>query len=354
MRAHGSSPHARGVGFALAAALAFGLATPLISHLGEGLGPFTTAACLYAGAAVLALLVRPLGRGTGHPLRRSDRTRVLAMAVLGATVAPALLAYGLRATSATSASLILNLEAVFTLLLAALVYREPIGWRAALAAAVMLAGGTLLVARGGDIGAAGVGLVAVVAATAVWGVDNTLSRPLAEAEPMAVVTEKAAVGATLSIVAALLLGEPAPPVVRVLALMAVGAVGYGASLALYLTAQRHLGAGRTGSVFSLGPFIGALVAIAWGDRDVGWTTALAATLFALGVWLHLGERHGHRHVHHALEHEHFHRHDDGHHDHDHASAAPSRGHSHWHRHEPVEHDHPHAPDLHHLHEHPRA
>ena len=355
MTDHGhGSPHARGVGYAVLAALAFGLATPLVARFGRDLGPFSTAACLYGGAAVVGIVLQRFQRGSGHPLRPEDRLRILAMAVIGATVAPSLLAFGLQHTGPTSASLVLNLEAIFTLLLAALVYKEPLGWRAGIAALVMLAGGSLLVVQTGDVGGAGVGLLAVAAATAAWGVDNTLSKPLAEAEPLVVVAVKAAVGAVLACAVAVIAGEPLPMATDVLALMAVGAVGYGGSLAFYLSAQRHLGAGRTGSVFALGPFIGALVAIALGDRDLGWATAVAAGLFALGVWLHLSEPHRHLHVHEPLEHEHFHRHDDGHHDHAHGPEAvvPKRGHSHLHAHPRIEHDHPHAPDLHHLHGHP--
>lgn len=348
---HAPNPHRRGVGLAVLAALAFGLATPFVQHFGAGLGGFTTAACLYGGAALVGLSLRGRRRGAGRPLVRSDRARLAAMAVIGATIAPALLVHGLQNTGATSASLVLNLEAVFTLFLAALVYREPLGAQALGAAAAMLAGGLLLVLQSRGDGSTGLGLFAVAGATAAWAIDNTLSRPLSEAEPLAVVSEKAGLGAILGAVLAVALGEPAPSWTAVLPLIVVGALGYGGSLALYLAAQRHLGAGRTGSVYALGPFVGALMAIALGDRDLGWATLGAAALFGLGVWLHLSESHGHHHVHEPLEHEHFHRHDDGHHDHAHETPAPARGHSHPHRHERLAHDHPHAPDLHHSHEH---
>ncbi|MCC6625602.1 MAG: EamA/RhaT family transporter, partial [Deltaproteobacteria bacterium] len=134
------------------------------------------------------------------------------------------------------------------------------------------------------------------------------------------------------------------------ALLAVGATGYGASLALYLLAQRRLGAARTGSIFAVGPFLGALVSFVAGDRASGLGVLAAAPLFALGVWLHARERHAHAHVHAALEHEHAHRHDDGHHDH--AHDPPVAGaHSHPHRHERLVHEHAHAPDVHHRHPH---
>ncbi len=50
-----AKPALRGGLFALLAALLFGLSTPLIQHWGLGVGPFTTAALLYAGAALMLL-----------------------------------------------------------------------------------------------------------------------------------------------------------------------------------------------------------------------------------------------------------------------------------------------------------
>jgi drug/metabolite transporter (DMT)-like permease len=48
---HTHAPALRGGLLAVLAALLFGLSTPLIQRLGAGLGAFTTAALLYAGAA---------------------------------------------------------------------------------------------------------------------------------------------------------------------------------------------------------------------------------------------------------------------------------------------------------------
>ena len=82
------SPIARGVGLAVAAALAFGVTSPLVQALGRGIGPFTTAALLYAGAAVFSALA-----GARPP--REQPFRFLAVAFAGAFVAPVLLAAGL-------------------------------------------------------------------------------------------------------------------------------------------------------------------------------------------------------------------------------------------------------------------
>jgi drug/metabolite transporter (DMT)-like permease len=275
----------------------------------------------------------------------------VAVAVIGAVVAPVALAWGLARSSGVAASLLVNLEAVFTLALGAAVHREHVGRRVGVAAAVMTAGGALVV-LGGERGAGmdPLGLAAVALATLAWAADNTLSRPLADLDPAAVVAVKGTLGAALSLGLAVLLGSARPASLGAAAgLLATGALGYGLSLRLYLYAQRKLGAGRTASVYAVAPFAGAAVAALAGE-PLGPSTLGGGALFALGVALHLTERHDHVHEHEPVEHDHAHRHDDGHHDHAH-DPMPEGEHSHPHAHRAIRHDHPHAPDLHHRHSH---
>ena len=233
------SPFLSGALLALASAFAFGATTPLVQRFGHDAGPLTTACLLYAGAA-LAAFVGP-SRGESA-LRCAHLPRLVLVAIAGAVVAPALLAWGLQRTSATSASLLLNSEAVFTVLLARVFFREPIGWRVALAVALMVAGGALLVARdasSAELGAAG--MLAVVAATLAWAIDNALTRPLADLDPARVVATKAGLGALLTLVAAVATRDRMPSSLDAVVLAACGATGYGASLRLYLLAQsRHV------------------------------------------------------------------------------------------------------------------
>jgi drug/metabolite transporter (DMT)-like permease len=347
------SPIVAGGSLALIAASAFGLSTPLIQRAGHDVGPFSTAGLLYAGAAMFAALPAGAGARTGTeaPVTRHHVRRLALVAALGAVVAPVTLAWGLQRTSASSASLLLNFEAVFTVLLARVFHAEPIGRRVAVAVTLMALAGALLVMRTrDDLMAADIGAGAVLAASLAWAADNTLTRPLADLDPGAVVRWKSLLGAAMSISGAVLLREAPPSLASACALLACGAVGYGASLRLYLRAQRIMGAARTGSIFAVAPFIGAGAAWALGDRDLGASSVAAAALFAVAIALHLTEKHRHHHHHEALEHEHAHRHDDGHHHHRH-DPLPAGEHSHAHRHEAQVHSHEHAPDLHHRHEH---
>ena len=343
-------PALRGGLLTLLAAVLFGVSTPLVQRFGVGLGAFSTAALLYAGAAAVGLLSRQPAEREAR-LQRSDLPRLLAMAGFGAVVGPVALAWGLQNTSGTSASLMLTLEALFTAVLAWRLYRETMDGRVWAAMALILAGGVVLVLDQGRTGGAQLwGLLAVLLATAAWGVDNTLSRALAERDPGQVVLAKALLGVTATTTLALAFGEPLPAVGAALALFAVGATGYGLSLRLYLLAQRAFGAARTGSVFAFAPFIGAALALALGDRTASGLMALGSLLMLAGVVLHLAESHGHEHGHDGLEHEHAHGHDDGHHEHLH-DPMPTGEHNHAHRHEPLRHAHAHVPDAHHGHSH---
>ena len=343
-------PALRGGLLALLAAALFGASTPLVQRLGVGLGPFSTAALLYAGAALVGALLRQPPQREAR-VSRADAPRLLLVALFGAVVGPVAMAWGLQRTSGAGASLMLTLEAVFTAVLAWRLYGETMDRRVWLAVLLLMAGGaTLIVDQGGSGGGQWLGLLAVMVATAAWGMDNTLSRALADRDPGQVVLFKSLLGVTATVAVALAVGEPLPGFGPLLGLMAVGATGYGLSLRFYLLAQRAFGAARTGSVFAFAPFIGAGGAFLLGDRSGSWGLALGGGLMLVGVIVHLAESHAHEHDHEALEHEHAHRHDDGHHDHVH-DPMPAGEHSHVHRHLPARHTHPHVPDVHHSHRH---
>ena len=343
-------PALKGGLLALLASALFGLSTPMVQSLGKGVGSFTTAALLYAGAAVVAWVLRqPAAKEAG--VKKSDWPRLFAMAGTGAVIGPVALAWGLQNTSGSSASLMLTLEAVFTAVLAWRWYGETLNKRVILAVVLMVAGGVVLVIEQGALGQVQLwGLLAVMLATVAWGVDNTLSRGVASRDPGQVVLVKSALGAMCTGALACLFGESTPLAVTAIGLVIIGATGYGLSLRFYLLAQRIFGAARTGSVFAFAPFIGAVGAFALGDRSGSALMVMAGALMMLGVLLHLMEAHAHEHTHDPLEHEHSHRHDDGHHDHVH-ELMPTVPHNHRHKHEPVTHSHAHVPDAHHGHSH---
>ena len=342
---------AGGVGLAVASAITFGVTTPLVARAGAGVGAFMTAGLLYLGALGFSLIARPLTRATGASLTRAQLPRLAWVALFGAALAPSFFAWGIQRTDRLAASLMLNFEAVVSVLLARVFFKEALGRRVILAIGVMLGGGALMALESPPGGTLHLfGILAVAAATVFWAMDNTLTRPLSDFEVTEVVAATAGLGAAATLGLSFVQGDDLPPPSQVAALLALGAMGFGLSLRFYLLAQRHMGAARTASVFATGPFIGAALSWALGARDGTVLTVLGALAFAVGVVLHATERHGHHHQHPAEEHEHAHRHDDGHHAHQHEPPVAGQ-HSHRHAHEAQVHEHEHAPDLHHGHSH---
>lgn len=283
------NPLQSGVLLALAAAISFGVTTPLVQYFSVGLGSFSTASLLYLGAASLSFLLLPR-QSTEARIGLAQGGRIFWVALCGAVLAPVLLAIGLRTSSATTSSLLLNLEAVLTVILGALIHKEVIGQRIWGAVALIAGGGMVLVMREATESLSlSWGVWCIVGATFFWALDNTLSRPLSSFEPGSVVAAKGSLGGLSALSIALLSQEPLPSPKAALGLFICGAIGYGGSLKLYLRAQRSLGSARTGSVFAVAPFVGALVALLMGAPLGGWATILGGSLMMIGLYLHLTE-----------------------------------------------------------------
>jgi drug/metabolite transporter (DMT)-like permease len=342
-----------GVPLALGSAVLFGASAPLSKLLIGTVDPWLLAGILYLGAGI-GLTIFHIARGAiglpriEAPLRGGDVPWLLAVILFGGLLGPVLLMFGLSLTTASSGSLLLNLEGLATMAIAWLVFRENVDRRLLLGALAILAGAVLMTWSGAAISVdAGAALIA--GACLAWGIDNNLTRKLSSADPVQIAMIKGLVAGTANIALAMATGAALPPGSVVLSGAVLGFFGIGVSLVMFMLALRHLGTARTGAYYSLAPFIGAVLALVLLHDPVTPSLVLAAGLMGFGLWMHLSERHGHEHVHEALEHEHLHVHDEHHqHQHDGPITEP---HSHWHRHEPIQHSHIHYPDLHHRHRH---
>lgn len=345
---HGHS----GVIFALSAAVLFGASTPAAKLILGNIPPQMLAGLLYLGLGLGLGLFWLLWRGKSSeaPLRWSQAGWLLVVIVSGGILGPLLLMVGLQHTTASSAALMLNLEGLFTLAIAWLVYRENVDLRIGLGAAAILLGGLVLSWQPGGFGI-GPGGLFVAAACLCWGIDNNLTRQLSNADPVQIAALKGLAAGSFNLLYAFSAGQALPPPSSAALAGLVGLFGYGVSLVCFIHALRGLGMARTGAYFSLAPFIGAGLGIVFLDEAVSLPLGIAAALMAVGLYLHLAERHAHDHSHDEMEHEHAHSHD-AHHQHPHTDGAPAgEPHTHWHRHAPLLHSHPHYPDLHHRHGH---
>ena len=347
-----------GIAGALLAALLFGASTPLAKLLLHDVAPLLLAGLLYAGSGLGLLLVLVLrllrfGRGGGglHLPGGADLGWWAGAILAGGVAAPVLLLLGLRLLGAAQASLLLNLEGVLTALLAWFAFRENFDRRIAIGMAAIVLGGIVLSWDPASSAGWSYGALLVACACACWALDNNLTRKIATHDALMIACAKGLVAGAVNLTLAATLGAHWPPLRAIGGALVVGFLGYGVSLALFVVALRQLGAARSSAYFSLAPFFGAALAIFLHGEPLSMALMLAGALMAVGVWLHLTERHLHAHTHEPLEHEHAHRHD-AHHQHAHAFAWDGREpHTHQHAHERLAHAHAHYPDIHHRHHH---
>jgi drug/metabolite transporter (DMT)-like permease len=342
---------APGIAAALGAALLFGAATPLAKPLLGAVSPWMLAGVLYIGSGV-GLAAWRLARGArGVRIARSDARWLAAAVALGGVVGPVLLLWGLARMQASGASLLLNAEGLFTALIAWFAFRENFDRRVVLGMLLIAAGAAVLAWPGDARIGSVLPALAILGACLAWALDNNLTRKVSLADATRIAMVKGLAAGATNLALAFVAGDAPPAAEPLAAGLALGFVGYGLSLVLYVRALRDLGTARTGAYFSTAPFAGAIISIALLHEPVTAGLAVAGVLMAIGVWIHLTEHHGHRHFHEPIEHEHEHEHD-AHHLHEHGEPlAPGARHTHRHRHEAMTHSHEHFPDAHHRHSH---
>lgn len=329
----------------------FGASAPLAKHLLGQVPPQLLAGLLYGGAALAlsaAMAIRPTP--SEARLRRSDGPILLAITTSGGIVAPVLLLVGLDRVSGVAGSLLLNLEAVFTLALALAVFGEYLDRRSALGASAVVAAAAVLGFSGGGTRADWVGIGCIAAACLFWAIDNNLTQRLSTRDPFAIVRTKVSVAAAANLTLAVLLGATRPPVGAIAAAVVLGGAAYGVSVVLDAYALRWVGAAREAAYFGSAPAFGVALAVVILGETISVGEGAAIVVMGLGIYLLITERHGHQHTHSPTEHDHRHRHDDGHHDH-HDHDVASVEHSHPHAHTVTAHAHPHVSDAHHRHPH---
>ncbi len=347
-----------GIVYAVGAALLFGASTPFAKLLIGSMSPLMLAGLLYAGSGFGLLFCLGINKIT--PIRRrQDEAAItkqdipwLAGAVIsGGIIAPVLLMSGLNYTMPSSASLLLNLEGVFTALLAWVVFKENFDRRIFTGMVLIIIAGVILTLREVKEVSFPLGSLLVALACLFWGIDNNLTRKVSAVNPVQIACIKGLVAGSVNILLAIVAGFALPGFTLAMKAMLLGFFSYGISLVLFVLALRELGAARTGAYFSLAPFAGTAISLLVLHEVPDTLFLLAAVFMLYGIWLHLTENHEHEHTHEAICHEHKHIHDE-HHQHTHDFEWDGdEPHTHPHKHDKITHSHAHYPDIHHRHKH---
>lgn len=345
----------KGILQAVLAAALFGASIPVAKLLLADISPLVLAGFLYIGSGLGVALIRLLRdrKWINPELSPSEWGWLLGATLFGGVLAPVALMFGLARLDAAGTALLLNLEGVFTAVLAWVIFRENADRRIVLGMAAIVGGGVVLAWPSDAAGTPATlpGTLLVIAACLGWAIDNNLTRKVSAKDALFIVALKGTVAGSFSLALALGLDMNLPTPGKAAMAMLVGLASYGMSLVLFVLALRALGTARTGAYFSTAPFIGAALALLFPPQAPGVMLLVAAGFMAIGVWLHVTEHHEHEHRHDPESHEHPHVHD-AHHHHVHDFAWDgSEPHQHPHQHDVLIHVHPHFPDVAHRHQH---
>lgn len=275
----------RGALCGIGSAALFGASAPLAKRLLPQVDILVLAGLLYVGSGLgltVARIAGVLGKRTSDPpLTRGALPTLLGVIFFGGVCGPALLLVGLSQVSAVTASLLLNLEGVFTALLAVAVFGERLNAREAMAIGLVLLAAATITYHPGQLGGHRLGVLAVAGACLCWGIDNNLTQRLSASDPVRLVQIKSFAAGPVNLALGLAQRRPLPRAQAVGASLVLGAFCYGASIVLDVYALRYLGAAREAAFFATAPFVGALLALPLlGERltpiDVAAGLAMAA------------------------------------------------------------------------------
>ncbi|MEK6534294.1 MAG: EamA family transporter [Planctomycetota bacterium] len=334
----------------------FGISPPLAKLLVKNIPPVALAGFLYfgafAGLSLYSIMRRIVSTENirSANLKKGDFPWLFGAVISGGIIAPICLMFGLSQISGFTTSLLLNLEGIFTAVVAVIFFKEKAGKRLWLALMCMTAAGVFLTWDSSQGKFNFLGPLLVTLSMICWGIDNNLTRNISTRNPIQITCIKGFVSGLVSISLAYTLGMAIKWDLTIFYALLLGSFSYGISLVFFIKALEGLGSFRAGIFFSLAPFIGAVTSLILLQEWIGWVMFPAMMLTVAGFWFISTENHLHPHLHQEADHTHLHNHKDMHHIHEHAEFA-QEPHVHEHKHLEENHVHPHWPDTHHRHVH---
>ncbi|WP_324736458.1 DMT family transporter [Thermococcus sp. SY098] len=269
--------HHYGYVSALLAALLFGISSTLNKIALRAVHPMIIAGGIYLTAGIVLMLLRftplkdkILGRlefkvKTQEYFSGRDLLLLTLIVLFGSFLAPLSFMFGLNKTTAVNASLLLNTETLFTVLIALLVFKEKVSRRSITGILLILIGAAVISTenfREVELSRGILGNILIILAGFSWAVDNNLSKLLSVKRDLLLVTSlKGLFGGSALLTLASLIGIPFHiPLQSLPYILTVGAFSIGFSIVLFLFALREIGAMKTGAIFSTSSLIGALFA----------------------------------------------------------------------------------------------
>ena len=287
---------------AVVSAILFGVSSTLNKIALENVNPTVVAGMIYfvAGVFLFAVHLSPLCPKVLAKLDSSETEtkitkrdfRILAFVILcGSTIAPLLLLNGLSQTTAINASLLLNVESLFTVGIAFIFLNERCAKREYIGILMLFVGVIFLTTNGAfeklSLSENILGNLLIIGACFFWGIDNNLSKFLSRKRDIILVTGlKCFVGGLALLGVSFLLGFSFKiPLISIPYILFVGAFSIAFSILFFLFALRKIGSMRTGVIFSLSSLFGAVLAFVVLREVFTFVQLAAALIMLLGIYV---------------------------------------------------------------------
>lgn len=247
----------------LLSALLFGISTPVSKALISTSDPLPLASLYYlASALILFPITLPKFRREWIKLWESPKDLWLlgGSCLFGGILAPVFLLYGVKYTSATSTSLLLNLETVTTAMLSHYLFKEKLYTKDWIGAAGIVTAGAILVFEKGWL--PNVGGLFVALSCICWGVDNNCTAKIRAISPISNAFFKGLIAGICNALLSYWIHAQWPSTTHgLMGVLLVGMFSFGVSIALYIAVARKIGAFRSQVLFATSPFWGVSLAL---------------------------------------------------------------------------------------------
>jgi len=287
---------------AVLAALLFGISSTLNKIALRNVHPMIVAGSIYLTAGIVVMFLRftPLKDKllkklefkvkTQEFFSRRDFLILTFIVFFGSFLAPLSFMFGLNKTTAVNASLLLNTETLFTVLIALLVFKEKASGRSIIGILLILIGAAVISTENFkevELSKGILGNILIILAGLSWAIDNNLSKLLSVKRDLLLVTSLKGLfgGSALLILASLIGIRFYIPLQSLPYVLTVGAFSIGFSIVLFLFALREIGAMKTGAIFSTSSLIGALFAFLILGESFTAIKAFFGVLVFIGVYL---------------------------------------------------------------------
>lgn len=286
----------------ITATVFFGVWNTFSKILLEDLHPLSLSALVYLVAGTFLFLIHfsPLSGKILDLLNKNTKVEtgiskknymvLITTVLVGAVIAPFIYLNGLDRITAVNASLLLNVEILFIIIIGILFLKESVQKKDILGFGLLIIG-TVFLATNGDLSSIsvteGIGSLFVIVAAFLWSIDTTLSKFLSNKSDLILITAlKCSMGGLILFLLSLMFGLSFKvPLDHLPYLFFIGIASIGVAFVLIYFAIRQIGSTRTGSLFALSSLFGAIFAFTLLKEPFTLLQALFGLIMLLGVFI---------------------------------------------------------------------